>query len=210
MLTFQEAGRPTMAECLLHDWFKIGDHEMLSVSAEQFASLASFYRETAVKRALFFEIASRLPIECGQSVAEIFNEFDTDRNGIVSREELRSFFKRLGLHDQDLADRTFEALDVNQDGALSFSEMSSGVLIFFRDLVDERLRALFLERWDGKGDGLNAEGLRAFFHGAAKLHSISGARSAQIMRQLEQESQRRRIRFDEVRDLLLGTASPPQ
>lgn len=207
MLTVSEPHRPTMAECLAEGWFGLGERELLSVPAERFAGLESFCKETAVKRALLYEIASRLPMERAQSVVEVFKSFDVDHSGSVSREELRSAFARLGTPDHALADRTFEALDVNRDGVLSFSELSSGILLLFSDLVEERLRALFMERWDGKGEGLNAEGLRTFFDSAARLHSLAGARSARIMRQLEQESQHRRVRFEEVRELLLGSGS---
>merc|ERR1712061_231150 len=101
-----------------------------------------------------FEIASRLPMESAQRVVEIFETFDADRDGVVSLRELQSAFEDLGLKDYSLAEKTFKALDVDGDDSLSFSELAAGILVLFKELLEERLYAHFLEHWDGRGVGL--------------------------------------------------------
>jgi len=51
--------------------------------------------------------------------------FDSDGNGVISREELRKVMKNIGedLTDQDLTDMIREA-DKNGDGVIDFQEFS--------------------------------------------------------------------------------------
>jgi len=203
LLTFKESHRPSMEEALKDEWFTLQEYELLTVSPAQIADLEAFCREAAVKRAVMFEIASRLPMEKAQKIVEVFETFDADRSGSVSLEELRSAFQDLGLRDH-MAEKTFQALDVDRDGSLSFSELAAGILVLFRDILEERLHALFLERWDGQGEGLDSEGLRAFFESAVRLRSVSGAKSSEILRAVERSGRRRRVSFEELRDHILG------
>jgi serine/threonine protein kinase len=208
MLTFRESDRFSMGQCLQHRWFSQHHSDPNTVATASFAGLKDVIHEAAVKRAIMFEIASRLPIDQAQQVVQIFDFFDADRSGSVSLEELNEAFKKLGVEDESLAKKTFTALDVNQSGSLTFSELASGILTFFRELVEERLHMLFLERWDGQGDGLDTYGLHAFLESAARLQSTSGPRSVEIVRSLERASEQRRVRFEELRDLILGPPPP--
>jgi len=208
MLTFRESDRFSMDQCLQHRWFSQHRADPDVVTTASFAGLKDVVNEAAVKRAIMFEIASRLPIDQAQHVVHIFDFFDADRSGSVSLEELKEAFKKLGVEDDALAEKTFAALDVNKSGSLTFSELASGILIFFRELVEERLHMLFLERWDGQGEGLDTEGLHAFLDSAAHLQSTSGPRSVEIVRSLERVSRQRRVRFEELRDLILGSPPP--
>merc|ERR1712048_485207 len=210
MLSFNESDRPSMEECLQMEWFQLQPFELLSVPAARFAPLKDFYQQAAVKRAFMLEIASRLPMGRAQQVVEIFETFDADRDGSISMQEVQDAFKELGLGDQDLAKKTFKALDVDRSGSLSFSEMAAGILLLFRELQEEGLYALFLEHWDGEGDGLSSDGLAALLTSASDLRSTSGAKSAALLQDLQRKANRRRVRFAELRDVILGPARPPK
>lgn len=70
-------------------------------------SMANFGMEAEQKRAL----------------AKVFKRFDTDRSGLVSRQEFRGALSQLNCWDKD-ADLLFDAYDTTGDGQLSYDEFS--------------------------------------------------------------------------------------
>merc|ERR1711959_680605 len=130
------------ADCLKHPWFQCSSVAKSKISPQQFATLKSFCEETKLQRTLLLEIASRLPIEKAGKVVAMFKSFDSDKDGSLSKAEVRAAFSEMGMCDQDLVARIFSTLDVDSDGLLELSEFSAGVLVFFKDLLDDRLRAL--------------------------------------------------------------------
>eukprot|EP00747_Dinoflagellata_sp_TGD_P102199 gnl/TRDRNA2_/TRDRNA2_168597_c2_seq8.p1 gnl/TRDRNA2_/TRDRNA2_168597_c2~~gnl/TRDRNA2_/TRDRNA2_168597_c2_seq8.p1 ORF type:complete len:206 (-),score=36.86 gnl/TRDRNA2_/TRDRNA2_168597_c2_seq8:96-713(-) len=79
MLTFDPAKRPSMAECAKYPWFLVRPGNMKVVEAKAFAALQSYCNETAVKRTVLFEIASRLPMSAASRIVEVFNSFDANK-----------------------------------------------------------------------------------------------------------------------------------
>mmetsp|Transcript_114929 Transcript_114929/g.245373 ORF Transcript_114929/g.245373 Transcript_114929/m.245373 type:complete len:703 (+) Transcript_114929:57-2165(+) len=152
MLTFSEDARPSMRQCLEHEFFKMDPRELKLVSPAQFRPFASFCKDQQVKRALLLEIASRLPMDRAAKIVEIFKSLDANRDGNLSPAELQAYFTAMGMDDKQLVNETFKALDVDQDGMLSFSEFAAGALLLFRDVLEERLHALF-QRRDPNNDG---------------------------------------------------------
>merc|ERR1711865_762880 len=140
------------SDCLQHVWFQSRTVAKAKISAQQFASLKTFCDETKLQRTILLEIASRLPIEQAGQVLDIFEQFDGDKDGSLSKAELRSAFSEMGICDSELIARIFTTLDVDTDGLLALSEFSAGVLVLFKDLLDDRLHALFKRR-DRDGSG---------------------------------------------------------
>merc|ERR1740138_535445 len=86
-------------------------------------------------------------------IVEIFQSLDENRDGNLSPAELQAYFKEMGITDKNLLETTFNTLDVDQDGMLSFSEFAAGALLLFRDTLEERLHDLFM-RHDPNNDGV--------------------------------------------------------
>jgi len=170
MLTYNDSKRPSMAECLEHEWFATPNATLKSVTPAQFSTLKSFHRESALKRSLLCEIATRLPMERAERIVKMFKAFDTNADGRLSKQELKAAFSRMGVTDELLMEKTFNALDIDGDGVLGFTEFAMGVLLMFQDLVEERFRALF-RRYDKDGDGkMTREELQAFLGNATHAH----------------------------------------
>merc|ERR1712072_370027 len=119
MLTYSEEERPSMSDCLKHAWFQSSTVERSKISPQQFAKLKSFCEETKLQRTLLLEIASRLPIEKAGQVVAMFKSFDSDKDGSLSKAEVRAAFSEMGMCDQDLIARMFRTLDVDSDGLLA-------------------------------------------------------------------------------------------
>merc|ERR1712046_393799 len=110
----------------------------------------------------------------------------------------------MGMCDQDLIARIFSTLDVNSDGLLELSEFSAGVLVFFNDLLDDRLYALFARR-DRDGNGyLDAEEAKEFLaDSTSMLTESANKRSFDLLEELMQGGSTR-IRYGDLRCKLLG------
>merc|ERR1719204_1334736 len=78
MLTFSVGKRPSMAACRENSWFKANSSALGVVSPEQFAELSKFCEDTALKRTMLLEIASRLPMRKAGHIVEMFSRFDVN------------------------------------------------------------------------------------------------------------------------------------
>lgn len=163
MLIYRDTERPSMKQCLKHEWFSAKDDTIQSaVHASQFSSLRDFCDMTELKRAVLMEVAARLPMERADQIVRVFQSFDHNRDGGISKKELKLGFKQMGLLDQNLLDKTFSSLDVDGNGILSFREFCAGVLLIFKDLLEARFRALF-RKFDANSDGyMSKEEAEAF------------------------------------------------
>jgi len=205
MLTFAEKDRPTMRECCQHAYFKIDRQQLKLVSPAQFAPFARFCHEQQAKRALLLEIASRLPMERATDIIKIFESLDKDRDGNISQQELHRYFEHMGIRDTSLMEQTFNALDVNQDGMLSFSEFAAGALLLFKDMLEDRLHELFLKHDkynDGALDIAEAKDFLDDVFVAMDQHSVR--KSGKILDMIMPEGhERETVTFEELRDFIL-------
>lgn len=153
MLRYRDSDRPSMKQCLKHEWFHATTDTMQSaVAPAQFASLQKFCDMNVLTRSLLLDIAGRLPMEKAEKVVKVFNAFDYNRDGGISKKELHQGFKSMGVNDRELVDNSFAAMDVDNNGTLSFREFSAGVLLIFKDLLETRFRSIF-RRNDKDFDG---------------------------------------------------------
>jgi Ca2+-binding EF-hand superfamily protein/tRNA A-37 threonylcarbamoyl transferase component Bud32 len=170
MLTYSDHDRPTMDQCLQHPWFTANRSELQEVvKPRQFEDLKRFCEVTALSRSLLLEIACRLPMDKAEKIVQVFQAFDENSDGHISRAELERGFARLGMKDRGILESTFKALDVDHNGTLSFSEFAAGVLLMFKDLLEARFRLLF-RRHCKSGDGMmSREDVESFLSVARKI-----------------------------------------
>jgi len=169
-----------MEACLQHKWFKERPLTQFIVAPEQFARLEQFHKQSELKRAVLFEVASRLPLQHAERIVQFFKSVDKNRDGQISREELAEGFKRVGMKDSKALDKTFEALDLDGNGFLSLHEFTAGVLMIFADLLEDRFKAMF-RKYDRDSNGvLDADEVAEFVTAASLLLSRKGRSPAQL------------------------------
>ncbi|CAK9029658.1 Lon protease (ATP-dependent protease La), partial [Durusdinium trenchii] len=152
MLQYQESDRPTMAEALEFPYFQTATHELKFVAPEKFANFLNAHKLHRARQGLLLEIASRMPFQRAGEIIRMFSEVDKDRTGTITLDELIAYFDAAGIPHDDLA-KTFQVLDVDKDGTLSFSEFSTGALLLFQDALEDELHMLFAS-YDSNNDGI--------------------------------------------------------
>merc|ERR1712039_1069955 len=137
-------------------------------------------------------------------IVEIFKRFDSDGDANLNADEIRQTFAEMGINDAQMVDKIFQTLDVDSDGMLSFSEFSAGLLVLFKDLLDDRLHKLFLRR-DKDGSGyLDYEEAKEFLSNSTSMLTVeANKRSFDLLDDLLKGGQTR-IRYEDLRDKLLG------
>jgi len=204
MLTYDSRKRPSMADCLNSSWFAARTSEMKIISAAQFEQLKSFCDQNALKRTMLLQIASRLPMRKAGKIVELFETFDLDGDASLNPEEMRLVFAQMGITDEKTVAKLFATLDVDNDGILSFSEFSAGLLVLFKDILDDRLRDSF-GRHDRDGDGyLTRDEAKEFLAGSSSiLTPEANAKSYALLDDLLHEG-RTKISFEEMNEKLMG------
>jgi Ca2+-binding EF-hand superfamily protein len=207
MLAFADKDRPTMKKVSQNAYFGLQQTKLKMVSHEQFSPLLRFASEQKAKRSLLLELAARLPMNRSQDIIELFEGLDVDRSGEIEEAELEEMFLKMGVEDKDLVHRTFEALDCNNDGSLSFSEFAAGALLLFKDMLEESFRAMFLGHDLDKNGGLEPEEAREFLNGVAAALNPSGDEPAlveSLIAEVMAAGDGSKVTYEQLRDVVLG------
>ncbi|CAK0797213.1 unnamed protein product [Prorocentrum cordatum] len=208
MLSFAEKDRPTMKK-VAQNAYPALQTKLKLVPPEQFTPLTTFCSQQKAKRSLLLELASRLPMSRSQDIIEMFEGLDVDRSGEIEEAELEEMFLKMGVEDKDLIHRTFEALDCNNDGSLSFSEFAAGALLLFKDMLEESFRAMFVGHdLDGNGKLEPAEA-REFLQGVAAAMNPSGDDPALVevlLAEVMAAGDGSKVTYEQLRDVVLGGA----
>ena len=199
MLTYADKSRPSMLQCLEHKWFAAEPEKLKALEVKELKQLQDFAKESALRRAVMMEVASKLPIERAERIAKVFERVDENHDGGISLEELQRLFSSMGLKDKALQAKTFEMLDINGDGVLSFSEFAAGVLTVFTDLLEERFLELF-RRHDLDSDGqLSRSELEVFLEKVLPLANRSVQQSSDPIDLFDHDL----VTFEELKEKLL-------
>lgn len=175
-------GRLTLEE--FQQWYQqpggIGE---VAKNGEQLFSLAEARRLT--------NLQSFSPMEVFEALADC-----ADEQGYVSRESFDECFRKIisgnqGIkaeeyeHINAILNRLFELFDVDKNGLVDFSEISSGLSVFCGGTSDDKVRAAFV-LYDYNGDGfISIEEMTRYLTSVFKVLKEA---SPNALRQLENES----------------------
>lgn len=119
-----------MTKTLLAIWTEISSH---SGNADK------------VSQDAFLEGAKKLvgtPDHFKGPLPHFFHAVDLDKDGNISGDEYKEFFRILGL-DVTLAEASFKAIDTNNDGMLSLDEFTTAGIEFFTTDDEKNPNSLF-------------------------------------------------------------------
>ncbi|XP_019054192.1 PREDICTED: calcium-dependent protein kinase 13-like isoform X2 [Nelumbo nucifera] len=146
--------RLTAKQVLEHPWLQnakkapnvpLGD--VVKSRLKQFSMMNRF------KRKALRVIADHLSIEEVEDIKEMFKKMDTDNDGIVSIEELKTGLPKIGSQlAESEVQMLIEAVDTNGKGTLDYGEFVAVSLHLLRMANDEHLRKAF-SYFDKNGNG---------------------------------------------------------
>ena len=136
MLTYEPAHRISAAEALQHPFLASCDTGDRVSGADLRASLLKlrqFHTQTVMQKAVLAYAASQqLRPKDEARIRALFDEFDTNRDGALSREELVNSFKQLFKDDRRArqeAERTMKNVDLNHNGRIEYNGKSWTVML---------------------------------------------------------------------------------
>ena len=163
--------RPTMAELLEMNWFKLQRMETLSETQQLniSANVAAFRKTTTFQSGVCSIIANlQTKAEDLREVREMFIKFDTNNDGHLSLDELRAGFSEiaqiLNIDEPDV-EEMLRGADLDGDGTIDYTEFIAAA--FQKDLLlsGDNLQRAF-RMFDTDGDGtISKEELKAVFGG---------------------------------------------
>lgn len=97
-------------------------------------SLLNYRHTSKLKKLALTVIAHRSTTAEMQKLRSIFQEFDKTQDGVLSFDEFRQALERMNYPEETLAE-IFESVDLNQNGHIMWTEVSTDVLCYFEILL---------------------------------------------------------------------------
>ena len=141
-----EKERYTAEDVLKHPWFKNADNKNLSELEFDTKLFMNFKNTTEMKKISLMFIASRLDENEINNLKNVFMAFDEGKDGQISFDELKKGLEQMHSKkytDEEIED-LFNALDVDHNGKIDYTEFISATLEEAEYLKQERLSEAFM------------------------------------------------------------------
>ena len=155
-----EKERYTASQVLEHCWFKNAkDIPLSDIEFNNQNPFMNFVKGSVIKKMGLMFIASRLDENEINNLNNVFSAFDTGKDGQISFEELKKGLmdmKSNKMTEEDIK-KLFEALDVDQNGKIDYTEFIAATMDEANYYKHERLLEAF-ESFDKDGSGQISKG----------------------------------------------------
>lgn len=138
----KESERPSAKEVLEHPWFKKADsakEEPLDFDIKKFEEILSVNR---FKKIVLTFIASRLNDTDVSHLRQIFEKFDTSKDGSINFEELKEGLKQFNLDEKEIQ-KIFDSMDTDHSGKIDYTEFIAATIDQKLYLQEQRLFEAF-------------------------------------------------------------------
>lgn len=151
--------RYTSEQVLQHDWMKMKSDTKDSLGLN-FGSLKQFVNSEKLKKVTLMYIATQLSGSEIQELAKVFQKIDTNGDGVLSMEEMKTAMKGLSTKTSEI-ENIMKGLDTDHSGEIDYTEFIAASMEANMYLKEERLAAAF-KLFDKDGDGkISADELMA-------------------------------------------------
>ena len=147
MLVFDYNKRKSAEELLNHPWFdllndeKVNKREMKRVAK----NMEKFHFKNKLQEAFFMYLINTLVAkdEC-EELIEIFENMDTNKDGVLSKTEILNGFEKAGkIITQEEVDDIFNEIDKDGNGLVSFGEYLASSVDKKKVLSEEKIVSVF-------------------------------------------------------------------
>lgn len=125
-----EKDRITPKEALNHNWVKkmliSGDDSNITDSYAQ--KFEDFKQSNQLKKAILSFLATKVNDDEIQDEIALFNSFDTNNDGYITKKELKKGLMKIRKHTDEEVDDIMNSMDTDQNGAINFNEFISATL----------------------------------------------------------------------------------
>jgi calcium-dependent protein kinase len=124
-----EKDRITPKEALKHPWI----NKMIDISSKDYKAsyidkFDDFKESTNLKKAILSYLATKVSDEEIKDEIELFNSFDSNNDGYITRKELKKGLQKLQKRSDEEIDAIMDSLDTDKNGAINFNEFISATL----------------------------------------------------------------------------------
>jgi Ca2+-binding EF-hand superfamily protein len=165
--------RPLASEVLADAWFAEKPSPFpparLPTESELKTSVTSYVKSSYFSKVVLNSVVSQLDAAKLEGLTQVFEAFDTDGSGWLSREELAAGLP--GISKLEL-EYIAEELDANGNNRIDYSEFVACLLLSKRDLIEDVLHHTF-STFDVNNDGeITVDELRLMLLGNRSLVSV--------------------------------------
>jgi len=172
MMEVDQTKRASAQEALIDPWFdKVLDAEVINkpLARDNLARLKTFGFESKLQEATWVFLVSYFSTKKEkEKLLETFRALDVDKDGQLTKEELKQgYVKIMGMTNElaeEEAERIMRKIDTNNSGNIDYSEFVNATISKQNILTKEKLEAAF-KIFDKNGDGkISAEEMRFLFN----------------------------------------------
>jgi calcium-dependent protein kinase len=167
MLEFNPGNRLSASDCLTHKWLTENTKKVIDTkfSIKCLNNMKKFHAERKLQQAALTYIVNHLlSKEEKNELLELFQAFDKNGDGVLSREEIYEGYKSI-LGEVEAAkevDRIMNEVDIDRSGTIDYNEFVMAATNRQNILNKEKLEATF-KMFDKDGSGsISAEEIRSF------------------------------------------------
>lgn len=206
-LVYDVTNRPSAKTALVHAWLHSSiAHQALPTGKQAKKirqSLETYLRMGHFSKSAMNCIAAQLDTSCIEGLNDIFFALDTDHDGRLSCAELACGLAELGV-DPDSIGHLVDAIDMNNDGVIQYSEFVACLLQTQSKLVEDVLFHAF-HLVDVNHDGnISVDELKSMIGKDGPLNGVlpDGKTVEQVLREVDRSNDHK-ISFEEFRDYLM-------
>lgn len=184
-----EAHRPSASEALRHEWLSssISPRQLTARNSRKLKrGVVGFMRSSYFAKAAMNCVAAQLDTSRIEGLSAIFESLDMDQDGRLSPAELAAGLAEIGV-DPDAIGQVVDALDVSNDGHVSYSEFIACLLQTQGHMVDEAIHHAF-QVIDVNNDGaISLDELCSMLNGDGPLAAVlpDGKTVADVLREVD-------------------------
>jgi Ca2+-binding EF-hand superfamily protein len=147
-----------------HPWIvnreKLPDEKPSEALLSSIDDCVLHYKQTSTLKKLALNvIAHKSTTSEIMQLRAVFDQYDTERNGVLSFEEFRSALEKMNYSDEELKE-IFSSIDFNQNGKIMYTEFLAACLEVHGGIEEDRLAEAF-DRIDSDDTGyISKENLR--------------------------------------------------
>ena len=205
MLTYDYRERLSAEDATKHKWFEqtLKLKEMNSeIPIKCLTNMRKFRAERKLQQAaLSYMVNHLLSKEEKQDLTEMFQKFDKNNDGVLSKEEIMEGFKNIlgEVEAQAEVDRIMKDIDIDNDGQIDYNEFIMAAVNRQQVFNKDKLEATF-KMFDEDGNGfISNDEIKSLFQG---LGSDSENIVNEIVKQVD-ENNDGQISMTEFKNMIL-------